>query len=52
MTRRSMGGNCRNGMNLSHAAVQVAVVCGYFVPKSDASKSASAALAVSAFAAV
>ena len=52
MTRRSMGGNCRNGMNRSHAAVQVATVCGYFVPQAEASNSANAVRAVSSFGAV
>lgn len=32
MTRRTIGGNARNGVNLSQAFSQVATAWGYFLP--------------------
>ena len=52
MTRRSSGGNARNGMNRSHAARQVATAWGYFTPNGPAANSSSADWAADALMAV
>jgi len=52
MTRRSSGGNARNGVNRSHAAVQVATAWGYFLPQFESANASSSRRAASAFAAV
>jgi hypothetical protein len=35
MTRRSIGGNARNGMNRSHERSNTPTVFGYFFPSSE-----------------
>ena len=52
MTRLSIGGKSRNGMNLSQARSQVATVWGYLTPMSDSEKSVRACQAASWFGAV
>ena len=52
MTRLSIGGKSRNGMNLSQARSQVATVWGYLTPRSDSEKSVRACQAASWFGAV
>ena len=52
MTRLSIGGKSRNGMNLSQARSQVVTVWGYLTPMSDSEKSVRACQAASWFGAV
>jgi len=47
MTRLSIGGKSRNGMNLSQARSQVAAAWGYLTPRSDSEKSVRACQAAS-----
>ena len=47
MTRLSIGGKSRNGMNLSQAPWQVVTVWGYLTPMSDSEKSVRACQAAS-----
>ena len=47
MTRLSIGGKSRNGMNLSQARSQVAAAWGYLTPMSDSEKSVRACQAAS-----
>lgn len=47
MTRLSIGGKSRNGMNLSQARWQVAAVWRYLTPRSDSEKSVRACQAAS-----
>ena len=47
MTRLSIGGKSRNGMNLSQARWQVATVSGYLTPVLEAEKLVRACQAVS-----
>ena len=49
MTRLSIGGKSRNGMNLSQARWQVAAAWGYLTPRSDSEKSVRACQAASWF---
>ncbi len=52
MTRLSIGGKSRNGVNLSQARSQVAAVSGYLTPRSEAEKSVRACQAASSLGAV
>lgn len=52
MTRLSIGGKSRKGVNRSQARSQVATVWGYLTPMSDSEKSVRACQAASWFGAV
>ena len=52
MTRLSIDGKARKGVNLSQARAQVAAVSGYLPPRSEAEKSVRACRAASWFGAV
>ena len=47
MTRLSIGGKSRKGVNLSQARSQVVTVWGYLTPRSDSEKSVRACQAAS-----